>query len=1313
LIAILRFFIRRLPSLVAWPILVGATGFLTGVAAPGAIAANASSPVASFVHLSDDEGLAHSDVRAITQDQQGFIWFGLRLGGLTRYDGYELKVYKHDPTDPRSIGNQIIWSLLVDRRGTLWIGTEGGLDRYDRETDSFIHYRPDATRPGSLANNVVTCIFEDAAGKIWAGTRGGLCRLDDPLRDTFTTFSRPRTVEGSSAKDTFRSIIEDPTTGLFWLGASDGLAAFDPQTGAFASFVHDPNDPTSLSRNAVNKVIRDEQGVFWALTEYGLNSFRPTFNRVPTHTLQQPRMTFQRFIQPGGSANPGINYVRDGLIDRKHRLWLATRGGVSLFDRAAGTFTEYRRNPANPTSLSDDMAQTIFEDKAGSIWVGTFAGGANRLQSEDKPFRIHRHQPGDPHSVSEDRIAGLALDRQGRLWASTTNGLNCYDGTKWTRFFNDPADPTSLPSNDLSGIATAPNGDVWVGSNYYGVYRFDQSKFNSHPTSPSNIPAPNGWHSFTGGQVNSILADNKGGVWLGARTYGLDYYKDGRFLHFNPQEATDGSAAQPTTNPILGLFAPNGDLWFATEFNGLVHFQQDTQRFTAYQLPITQPGAARSLHCIADGGDGIIWLGAADGLLKFDLPTKSFVRQYSTSDGLPNAAIMSIVRDLRGHLWLGTANGLADFDPASEKSRNYDKPDGLPTNVFSQRAGALGPDGRIYLGTRAGIVEFAPAAMQDNPVPPAVVLTELRWLGTPPKGPAGKPVAIVSNIGNTIRVPAGQPGFSLKFSALDFIAPAKNRYRHRLEGWDQTWNEASASERSVTYTALPPGEYTFRVQGCNADQVWNTQGTSLRIIVEPYIWQTTWFRCVISGVFLGLLLTGVRWRIRVIGKRNALLQQLVSQRTAELQQEMSVRKQAESALRESHAELEQRVKTRTAELAQTNKSLQTEIAERENIEAQLRQSQKMEAIGQLAGGVAHDFNNLLTVILGQSEMLTETSPPLSAAERDGAVRDIKEAAQRATNLTRQLLVFSRHQSLTPVAVDLNQLVTGLSKLLRHLIGEHIELKTRLAPTPLGVLADPGMLEQVLLNIVLNARDAMPSGGRLAISSSAVTVKSGHPRPAAGTAKPGDYVCLSVNDTGGGIPSNILPQIFEPFFTTKESGKGTGLGLAITQGIVQKHGGWIEVETSSGQGTTFHVFLPRHDLVTTATELSANTTPLSGNATTILVAEDEQAVRTIVNRLLTRQGYRVIEASSGPEALERWAQYRDQITILLTDIVMPGHPDGHELAAKLLKERPELRVITMSGYDPSDIARTNENIHIHVRKPFTNEGLLKAIDSTKK
>jgi signal transduction histidine kinase/ligand-binding sensor domain-containing protein/CheY-like chemotaxis protein len=1265
-------------------------------------AQSASVPVDSFVRLSDDEGLTHSDVRAIAQDQEGFIWFGTRIGGLVRYDGYEMKSYQNDPSDPNSLG-QVIWSLLADRTGTIWVGTERGLSRFNPATETFVHFRHDPQRADSLPNDVVICIAEDAAGTIWVGTRRGLCRLDDRDTGRFTVFHRPAVVPGSLNKDTFRSIFEDTTTGLLWLGGSDGLAAFDPRSGAFASYAHDANDPESPGANAVNKVIRAPDGVFWAFTESGIDSFVPELTSVPTHSLQEPRIRFHRYANPNALRTPGLNFVRDGLVDHKGRMWLATRSGLQLFERSTGTYRSYQRRPADPTSLSDDIVHTVFEDRTGNLWVGTYGGGVNRLRSEAKPFRTERHNPSDPRSLSDDRIAGLAFDRDGTLWAGTTNGLCRRDASGWTQFLNDPSDPGSLPINDLAMIATAPTGDVWLGSIYGGAIRFDGSRFDRIPSTTSDLPAQTGFQPYTGRQVNSLIADNRGGIWIACRAYGIDYLRDGKIHHYHPGDGEDGL---PTANAMFGVFTDDGRLWFVTESRGLVQFDPDSGRFTAYPAPVESGvNGARSLQCITRTDDGMIWVGAADGLLKFDPAAGKFVRQFSKADGLPNNAVMTLVADRRGHLWAGTGDGLADFDPQTERFRVYEKADGLPSDVFAQRSGALGPDGRVYLGTRAGIVSFLPEELHDNSLPPPVAITAVRWLGVERAGSAA--ALRQSSETDVLEVPPGQLGFAVKFAALDYAAPEKNRYRYRLEGLDWGWINANSRERIASYTSLPPGRYTFHVQASNADGVWNHSGATLSIIIVPRFWETTWFRALLTIAAIGLVVSGLQIRTRAIRRRNVLLENQVTDRTAELKNEIEVRQRAEEALRESHAELETRVQKRTAELAATNANLEAEVQQRRKVEAQLRQSQKMEAIGQLAGGIAHDFNNLLTVILGQSELLTLDLPKPEL--RASAAIEIKRAAQRAAKLTRQLLVFSRREPMRLAIVDLNQVIGGDIELLRRVLGEDIALETALSSHPFPVLADAGMIQQLLLNLALNARDAMPGGGKLTISTSGVTLTEPEPNRSA-HALPGTYARFSVSDTGCGIPPEVLAQIFEPFFTTKEPGKGTGLGLAISQSIMQQHRGWIDVETEVGRGTTFHALLPLQNAPATTPTKDKPRPATLGGASTVLVVEDEVAVRTIATRVLAENGYRVIEASCGAEALERWNAHYAEINVLLTDIIMPGQPNGRELGRQLARSKPALRVVTMSGYDPGALAAgaapdVDGARWMHLRKPFTAEDLL--------
>jgi CheY-like chemotaxis protein len=365
----------------------------------------------------------------------------------------------------------------------------------------------------------------------------------------------------------------------------------------------------------------------------------------------------------------------------------------------------------------------------------------------------------------------------------------------------------------------------------------------------------------------------------------------------------------------------------------------------------------------------------------------------------------------------------------------------------------------------------------------------------------------------------------------------------------------------------------------------------------------------------------------------------------------------------------------------------------------------MEAIGQLAGGIAHDFNNLLTVILGQTELLTMDNVPDDV--RQEAIRDIRAASQRAAKVTRQLLVFSRREPMRTEVADLNRLVSGEVDLLRRLIGEDILFTASLAAEPLPVLGDTGMIQQLLLNLVLNARDAMQGGGRLTIATSACVLDGANPRFLP-HAVPGCYVRLSITDTGNGIPPEVLPRIFEPFFTTKPRGKGTGLGLAISHGIVQQHRGWIEVETRTARGTTFHAWFPKQPGATVSEMPAAPARRPRSAAATVLLVEDETEVRTIAARVLNHHGYHVIEASCGAEGLTQWERHRGSIDVLLTDIIMPGPPNGHELALRLAKEEPNLHVITMSGYDPhaAGVQATPESARIvHLRKPFTADELL--------
>jgi PAS domain S-box-containing protein len=381
-----------------------------------------------------------------------------------------------------------------------------------------------------------------------------------------------------------------------------------------------------------------------------------------------------------------------------------------------------------------------------------------------------------------------------------------------------------------------------------------------------------------------------------------------------------------------------------------------------------------------------------------------------------------------------------------------------------------------------------------------------------------------------------------------------------------------------------------------------------------------------------------------------------------------------------------------------------DVTQHKRLEEELRQAQKMEAIGRLAGGVAHDFNNLLTVILGQASILAARSDlPVGVP---GALSEIISAGDRAASLTAQLLAFGRRQAMQAKPVNLNDVIASVSQMLHRLLGENVTLHTELSTCAPRLQADANMLTQVLLNLALNARDAMPAGGQLTIRTSCEVLDEIDARNMP-EARAGSWACLSVSDTGTGIPPEVLPRIFEPIFTTKEVGKGTGLGLSTVYGIVKQHQGWIGVESALGRGTTFKVYMP---------PLASEGEPIGsagahgaerGRGELILLVEDEAAVRLVVSSILEQHGYRLLVVEDGLCALEAFAAHGHEVALLLTDVVMPRGLSGTQLAAQLQAQKPGLPIILCSGYSADRLDQDARTLprSAFLQKPYRSEQLL--------
>ncbi|HSJ09865.1 MAG TPA: ATP-binding protein, partial [Longimicrobiales bacterium] len=593
----------------------------------------------------------------------------------------------------------------------------------------------------------------------------------------------------------------------------------------------------------------------------------------------------------------------------------------------------------------------------------------------------------------------------------------------------------------------------------------------------------------------------------------------------------------------------------------------------------------------------------------------------------------------------------------------------------------------------------------------------------------------------------------------------------RLDGVDRDWVE-TVNRRRVSYRNLRPGRYTFRVVAANAEGEWNDVGAAHTFTILPLFWETRVFRAAVLLAVVALLALLYRRRVRRLQRRQDELMQLVEERThAEARYrglfenaadavfttdldgrftamnrraeeltgygpadmgELNLRRllppseAGERVAREWLAgtadgartveiiardgtRIPVEVSTRIVQdgdVAVGIQALARDVRDRAALERQLRQSQKMQAVGQLAGGIAHDFNNLLTVIRGNGELLLEKDPP--ATEDRADLEQIVAAAERASALTRQLLAFSRQQVVQPVTVDVNELVKGLERMLHRLIGEDIRIELSLTDEEAYVNADPGQLEQVLVNLAVNARDAMPGGGNLTLATRIIPVDDVPHAPVA--TETGRCLLLTVSDTGLGMDALTVARIFEPFFTTKDAGKGTGLGLSTVYGIVEQAGGQIVCQSEPGRGTVFRIYLP----ASAAGEPGRVniTAPRIGNwrgTETILLVEDDAAVRSLTSRILSRFGYTVLETGDGAGALRLADDHPAPIHLLLTDMVMPAM-NGREVAERLVARRTDVRVLLMSGYTDDEILRRgmHDPLTAFLQKPFTPDDLGRAV-----
>jgi ligand-binding sensor domain-containing protein/signal transduction histidine kinase len=807
-----------------------------------------------FTHLTSKDGLSPGQIRDILQDNQGFLWFNTS-NVLNRYDGYQFKPYRRDAAHPNYPAAGFLHFIFKDRSGFLWVSSNESLDRFDPATETTTRFRIDRNGPNSVLGPV-RHISQDRAGIVWLATDDGVHRLD-PVTGTFRHYSHDASDPASLSSSVVRSTYED-REGRLWVCTVAGLDAFDRHTEKVTDRIR-----LNLPESPVIKALQDHAGVLWIIYLSG--------NGVASWDRHTRRLTLYSFKdgEPPGTALSGAQGIHE---DADGNLWLATRSsrgsGLLKIDASRKSAVRYRHSAADPESLSDDMLMSVFEDREGSIWVGTATTGLDRFQRKPLPFRRYRHEPDNPQSLLRTSVTSVYADSLENIWVGSALGLTRIDGKTGEYSFLrklGPA-PANLSNTFVISIAEDRSGYLWFGT-YGGLNRYDPqtgrfTAFRHNPADPQSLSED---------AVYSLLVDHQGTLWAGTGD-GLSRLEDpasGRFRSWKAEAA--GTSPQEVGAIIEDS---NGVLWLAS--GTLQRFDPAAGRFTAYKLDPSgtgtveresSSGLVRSGKRIENSSltidhAGVLWVATLNGLVRFD-PQGENLTTYDERNGLAASSVNGVLEDHNGNLWVSTLGGLSRFNPRTKTFTNYHDTDGLAGNAFEgYPAACQSRRGQMFFGSKSGLTSFWPEQIVEKPYIPPVMLTEFSLRNRPVAPGPGSLLAKSITFTQSLTLSHKQNMFSFEFAALSYVDPSRNQYRYMIEPLDRSWNRVDADHRVAAFTTLPSGSYTLRVQGSNNRGVWNEQGTALHLQILPPWWGTWWFRAVCAVVFLAMLSLAYQFRVR-------------------------------------------------------------------------------------------------------------------------------------------------------------------------------------------------------------------------------------------------------------------------------------------------------------------------------------------------------------------------------------------------------------------------------------------------------------------
>ena len=1126
-----------------------------------------------FEQFSNADGLSQGMINVIFQDSRGFLWLGTK-DGLNRYDGYQFKVYRHDPFDSTTISNNFIHAVVEDDCGYLWIGTEGGLNRFDPEQETFLSLSPGTPGENSLPDGPITAICVDSrnrqsAGKaLWCGSSAGIYRIE-PLAEACADSYRVKHFPGP---DEFLSDLVFDRLGRLWIAAYSQLywvenAAGEQEELVLHAVPSIQEDPGGLPSVNYCELRLSEEGDLWIGSDKALSL-------LPAERAAE--LAFQNFPLEIPVARNGI---RDLDFDRKGRLWLVHNSGTILtFDPATGDYLSTTRIFEDRSESAVPVLIRLLVDRTDNVWIGTAGFGLLKYNLRKEQFHPVTRSLAPAPTPTTSYVADIQPSPDGGVLVNMG------------RFFHfDPGkqelqDPGYFFTGDLTyEFHVLPSGSFFLHhkpSKSYALYDPESRTTTSIRKSPVDRAI----------EFPSVLSDDKGDLYfLESTLFGRENERSVVFSHWEKATQQISEMTVPAINDMAlsrafeqGLFDREGRIWYPNN-DALLCIDPHKMEARIFLHDPSDPQSLNINHiksvCLDPlQPDRYLWVGTnGGGINRMDMSAGTF-RYYTEKDGLSNSVVYGILPDGQGNLWLSTNQGLSKLVLNAAREvvtfRNYGVDDGLPGAEFNTGAYYRNERGELFFGGVDGFVWFHPDSLGRTGMPPPVVVTDFQvnYRSVSHRDP-GSPLQRSITTTGSIVLSHQENSIAFEFAALDFSSPARNQYTYLLENFDEDWN-APTGERRAVYTNLDPGRYVFRVKASNGDGVWNEEGVRIELLIRPPWWRTCW-------AYLGYALVALvtYWWARRVNRERRRLKEEAAVERARAEEKQQYAEKLETQARELEAAF--------AELKAKNDEILT-------AHQQLIVQDKLATLGQLIAGIAHEIKNPLNFVTNFSEITVELADELQEElgkfqsqiatgdferllELISDIRqnaaDIESNGLRAVSIIHSMMDHTRGTEDEARSVDVNALLDENVKLAYHghraldpafQLTIHKEYDQSL-PVISAVSAELG---RVLLNLLNNACYAVQQKQK-ALGNGylpTLTVSTGHSS---------EWIEIHIRDNGPGIPAEVRDRIFQPFFTTKPSGEGhTGLGLAISRELIEeKHRGQLEVASEPGEYTEFVIRLP--------------------------------------------------------------------------------------------------------------------------------------------